>query len=207
MGIVSYEGKSEHWGTLLWKNRNDFKDNYDEDQYDEDLKTFSKLQEHRLLVLEYEASWRGTAQWPQDESRREIPWLIFAVKKDAIASDFVNYLRHRDQFQTTIWELRGCESREPLYSNDFCKLYMLDSESHNWMGMKSRSDRGKLSLKRFELDHLTFDVYVCKVGMRIDFETLDKMDSETFYNHIKDMDLVGDICTAMDEAHIDNHDI
>ncbi|KAG7402665.1 hypothetical protein Forpe1208_v017010 [Fusarium oxysporum f. sp. rapae] len=201
--------RPESWEALLSKSLDDFKNNYDEDQFDEDLETFLELQKYGLLVLDYKANWRGMAQWPGDESERGIPWLIFAVKKDAITSDFVDYLCDWAQFQATIWELRGRESHEPLYSDYFYKRYKpaSDSESHNWRGMDSRSDDPKLSLEMFKLEHLKFDVYVCEVGTRSDFETLDKMSSEEFYNDIKREDLAGDICLAMDSAHIDNDDI
>ncbi|PCD21479.1 hypothetical protein AU210_016441 [Fusarium oxysporum f. sp. radicis-cucumerinum] len=199
----------ERWEALLSNNVKVFESNYKEDQLDEDLETFRQLQKHGLLVLEYRANWRGISDWPEDESERGIPWLFFAVKKDAIASDFVDYLCDWGEFQATIWELRGRESREPLYSDYFYKCYKpaSDSDSHKWKGVDSRSDNPKLSLEMFKLDHLTFDVYVCEVGMRSDFETVDKMSSEEFYNDIKDEDLAGDICTAMDKAHIDNGDI
>ncbi|SCO54645.1 uncharacterized protein FFNC_15606 [Fusarium fujikuroi] len=120
-----------------------------------------------------------------------------------MTSDFVTYLRHEPKFQTTIWELRGSESREPIHSDYFYKRYerALDSESNNWTGMESRADNPKLSLGTFNLDHFTFDVYVCEVGMRIDFETLDRMDSQTFYDHVASMDLAEDIC-AMSKAQL-----
>ncbi|SCO54465.1 uncharacterized protein FFNC_15528 [Fusarium fujikuroi] len=191
---------SETWKALFPKNEQVFERDYDDDDFKEDFKTFLELQEYGLLVLDYKANWRGTAQWPEDESERGIPWLLFAVMDDTVAPGFIEKLRDQPTFHVTTWQLHGRKPDKPRHPDYFYKYYRRpsDSESNNWTGEDNRSDDPMLSLEAFQLEHLKFDVHVCEVGIRSDIKPVGDMSSEEFYKFIEteDLDLVDFALTA-----------